>query len=126
MQKFSFLFVILFYAVSLTGQDSFVLSGYISYIETNEKLIGVNVLFPQLNIGATTNEYGFYSISVPQGDQKLLISYLGFKNLEQPIDLSQDLTYDIKLVPEFELLEEVVVNENVERLNLKSPQMSVN
>ena len=126
MQKFSFLFVILFYAVSLTGQDSFVLSGYISDIETNEKLIGVNVLFPKLNIGATTNEYGFYSISVPQGDQKLLISYLGFKNLEQPIDLSQDLTYDIKLVPEVELLEEVVVNENVERLNLKSPQMSVN
>jgi hypothetical protein len=121
MQKFSFLFVILFYAVSLTGQDSFVLSGYISDIETNEKLIGVNILFPQLNIGATTNEYGFYSISVPQGDQKLLISYLGFKNLEQPIDLSQDLTYDIKLVPEVELLEEVVVNENVERLNLKSP-----
>ena len=56
----------------------------------------------------------------------MLISYLGFKNLIENINLFKDQTLNIKLFPEVELLEEVVVKDNIERLNLRSPQMSVN
>ena len=69
MSKFYFLTLFLIYSYSLFGQESFILSGYITDVETNEKLIGVNVLLPELNLGTTTNEYGFYSISIPNGDQ---------------------------------------------------------
>jgi hypothetical protein len=126
MSKLHFFTLILIYSYSLLGQESFILSGYVTDIETNEKLIGVNVLLPELNLGTTTNEYGFYSISIPQGGQELLISYLGFKNLIENINLFKDQTLNIKLFPEVELLEEVVVKDNIERLNLRSPQMSVN
>ena len=126
MSKLHFFTLVLIYSYSLLGQESFILSGYVTDVETNEKLIGVNVLLPELNLGTTTNEYGFYSISIPQGGQELLISYLGFKNLIENIDLFRDQTLNFKLFPEAELLEEVVVKDNIERLNLKSPQMSVN
>lgn len=102
------------------------LSGYISDVETNETLIGVNVIFSDLKLGTTTNEYGFYSISLPEGTHQLLVSYLGFENYFDDITLTQDLRLDLKLNPETELLDEVIVNENIEKLNLKSPQMSVN
>jgi len=103
-----------------------VLSGYISDVETNETLIGVNVIFSDLKLGTTTNEYGFYSINLPIGTHQLTVSYLGFENYFDDITLIQDLRLDLKLNQETELLDEVIVNENIEKLNLKSPQMSVN
>ena len=126
MAKLYFLTLFLIYSYSLFGQESFILSGYITDVETNEKLIGVNVLLPALNLGTTTNEYGFYSISIPNGDQELIISYLGFKNFTEKINLLEDKILNIKLFPEVELLEEVVVKDNLERINLRSPQMSLN
>ena len=126
MSKLYFLTLFLIYSYSLFGQESFILSGYITDVETNEKLIGVNVLLPALNLGTTTNEYGFYSISIPNGDQELLFSYLGFKNFTEKINLLEDKILNIKLFPEVELLEEVVVKDNLELINLRSPQMSVN
>lgn len=126
MRNLFFLTTILICSFSLFGQQNYILSGYITDFETNETLIGVNVILPYLNLGTTTNAYGFYSISIPKGDQQLLISYLGFKNLAEKINISQDETFNPRLEPEAELLDEVIVNENVELLNLKSPQMSVN
>ena len=126
MSKHHFFALILIYSYGLFGQENFILSGYITDVETNEKLIGVNVLLPELNLGTTTNEYGFYSISIPNGDQEMLISYLGFKNFTEKINLLEDNILNIKLFPEVELLEEVVVKDNLERINLRSPQMSVN
>ncbi len=110
----------------LSAQTNFVLSGYISDAETNETLIGVNVILPDLKLGTTTNEYGFYSITIPQGEHQLIISYLGFGSVYKNLNLKEDLTENIKLTATAEVLDEVVVNENVELLNLKSPQMSVN
>ncbi|HAB27630.1 MAG TPA: hypothetical protein DCE27_07710, partial [Xanthomarina gelatinilytica] len=49
------------------SQDKVTLSGVVSDAESNETLIGVNILFPELQTGATTNEYGFYSITIPKG-----------------------------------------------------------
>ena len=54
MSKLHFFTLILIYSYSLSGQESFILSGYITDVETNEKLIGVNVLLPTLNLGTTT------------------------------------------------------------------------
>ena len=123
---FAFLLIYSLGCSVLFCQEKFTISGYITDVETNETLIGVNVLFPELNLGTSTNEYGFYSISIPKGDQKLLISYLGFKNLTENVKFYEDQTYNIKLLPETEVLDEIIIKDNIEQLNLKSPQMSVN
>lgn len=108
------------------GQERVTLSGYIIDQESNETLIGVNVVLPEIQYGATTNEYGFYSISVPKGTYELKISYLGYESRNEQIEFKETLSKNFKLTPEAELLDEVIVEENIELLNLKSPQMSVN
>ena len=126
MRNFYFSALLFFGLLGSYAQQNVVLSGYVTDVETNETLIGVNIILPKLNLGTTTNEYGFYSINLPQGQQQLLISYLGFENYLKELTLTQDLTLNVKLNPEAELLDEVIVSDNVEQLNLKSPQMSVN
>ena len=122
------LFFLFFFikASILLGQDKITLSGYISDIENNETLIGVSIIFPELKYGTITNEYGFYSLTLPKGSYQLQISYLGFENQILELELDKDLIQNYKLIPQAEVLDEVIVEENVELLNIKSPQMSVN
>ena len=89
-------------------------------------LIGVTVAFPELKTGTTTNEYGFYSITLPEGEYQLIVSYLGFTELTQTITLTTDTQLNFNLEEEAQQLNEVVVSENVERLDIRKPQMSVN
>jgi hypothetical protein len=110
----------------LFSQEKATLSGYIYDEESDETLIGVSVIFPELRTGTITNEYGFYSITLPLGNYEAQIRYLGFETVFTSLQLQQDLTQNFKLKTEAELLEEVIVEENVELLNIRSPQMSVN
>ena len=49
------------------SQEKFTLSGVISDEKTNETLIGVSIIIEELRTGTSTNEYGFYSITLPKG-----------------------------------------------------------
>ncbi|PHN92485.1 hypothetical protein CSC80_16160 [Maribacter sp. 6B07] len=120
--------IILFLSLSHTiqGQQKYTLSGTISEVSSNETLIGVTVAIPELKTGVTTNEYGFYSITLPEGTYTVLISYLGFEDITQQITLTENRRKDFLLIEEAEQLEEVVVTENVEKMDIRKPQMSVN
>jgi hypothetical protein len=111
---------------TITAQQKYTLSGTITEENSNETLIGVTIAFPELRTGVTTNEYGFYSITLPEGEYQVLVSYLGFKEIVQNIALDKDTKIDFKLTEEAEQLEEVVVTENVEKMDIRKPQMSVN
>ena len=91
------------------SQNRFTVSGTITEESSNETLIGVTVAFPELRTGTTTNEYGFYSISLPEGEYKILVSYLGYKEISQTILLNENKKLSFKLVEEAEQLNEVVV-----------------
>ncbi|MEP2281519.1 TonB-dependent receptor [Maribacter sp.] len=117
---------LLCFSFSSWGQQKYTLSGSIAESSSNETLIGVTVAIPELSTGVTTNEYGFYSISLPEGTYKVLISYLGFEDIIKEIELTENRRIDFLLEEEAEQLEEVVVTENVEKMDIRKPQMSVN
>ncbi len=108
------------------AQDKFTLSGTITDAGSNETLIGVNVIFPDLQTGTNTNEYGFYSISLPEGTYKMQISYLGYSIMTETLTFSEDKTINYKLIESTESLNEIIIEQDIERLNIKKPQMSVN
>ncbi|WP_299127682.1 TonB-dependent receptor [uncultured Winogradskyella sp.] len=110
----------------ILAQEKFTLSGTVTDSQSNETLIGVNIIIPEIQSGTITNEYGFYSITLPKGSYKIQISYLGFKTISETISLDNDLTKNFKLNEAAESLDEVVITEDIEALNLKKPQMSVN
>ncbi|HTG66381.1 MAG TPA: TonB-dependent receptor [Flavobacterium sp.] len=125
-KKNVFLFLVLFISIATFAQDKFTLSGIITDAKNNETLIGVNLYFPDLKIGTTTNEYGFYSISVPKGDQNLSISYLGYQSIQKNISLTQSTKMNWALNENGEMLNEVVVSDTKGRANTRTPEMSVN
>lgn len=108
------------------SKQKITLSGIITDAKNNETLIGVNVYFPDLKTGTTTNEYGFYSISVPKGNQKISISYIGYQNIEKSVSITQSTKINWTLNENGEVLDEVVIRENSGRTNTRTPEMSVN
>ena len=122
-----FLLILLICSLAnLSAQQKFTISGTISEAASNETLIGVSLVVPELRTGVTTNEYGFYSLTLPKGNYEIQISYLGFKDIRQTISLDKDLKINFQLEEQAEVLEEVTLTEDVEKLNIRKPQMSVN
>ena len=74
------------------------LSGYVTDATTGETLIGAGVFSG--NIGAVTNSYGFYSLTVPEGDIELSVSYIGYGRKTQKLRLEKDWTQDVALIPD--------------------------
>lgn len=107
------------------AQQKFTISGTISDASSNETLIGASIYIPEANIAVATNEYGFYSISLPAGTYTVQVSFVSFGTLQETIELNQDIRRNFSLNPGEEL-NEVVITENVNRANIKKPEMSVN
>lgn len=120
------LFLALGLSFGVNGQKKYTVSGTISEAASNETLIGVTILVQSLKTGVVTNEYGFYSLTLPEGEYTLQVSYLGFQTLNATLSLFDDKKLNLQLEEEAEQLEEVVVTENVEKLDIRKPQMSVN
>lgn len=112
-------------ALSLHAQETFTISGTISDADNGETLIGASILAVEQGQGTVTNEYGFYSISLPAGDSvKLVFSYVGFQSVVQNLVMNEDKKIDIELGQGVQL-EEVVVKANSYQEQVNSTQMSV-
>ena len=124
MFKYTLLFLSLWSTFVCYSQEKVTLSGTVTDSKTNETLIGVSVYIPELKAGINTNEYGFYSITLPKGDYSLNLSYLGYQTVSETLHLSGDLKKNYALVEQGQLLDEVVVTEKT-GTNIRKPEMSV-
>ena len=124
MKKLLIFFI--FFSTGLYSQEKITISGTVYENTSNETLIGVSVYIPELNAGTSTNEYGFYSLTLPKGKYTVQISYLGFITIKEQIKLTTNITKNFKLNEEAESLGEIVIQSDIEKLNVRTPQMSVN
>ena len=107
------------------SQEKYTISGTISDAKNNESLIGVNIGIAELKSYTSTNEYGFYSITVPKGNYTLNISYVGYSVVNEPISMQGNIKKNISLQGNNEQLEEVIITEKT-KINIRKPEMSVN
>jgi CarboxypepD_reg-like domain/TonB-dependent Receptor Plug Domain len=114
------------FAFPQTTQQKITLNGYIKDASNGETLIGATVYIKSRSSGAVTNEYGFYSVTLPLGQYEVNISYVGFVTQTKSIDLTTNTRLDIELVAEAEQLEEVVVQAELEQANAQNLEMSNN
>ena len=125
------LIIFLFYISSnyLQGQneEKYTLNGQITDAKSGEDLISATIYVPKLNIGATTNVYGFYSLTLPKGSYEVIYSYVGFENQVITLGLASDVTKDIELSESGSLMGEVVISaeKEDEDQNVSSTEMSV-
>ena len=127
LQKKGYLTVFLLLIFSTVfAQEKFTLSGTIADDSSNETLIGASVYIKELQKAITTNEYGFYSISLPAGTYTVQISYVSFVTKEETIVLKSNVRKNVNLSSNSEELQEVVISDNRKRAEIRRPEMSVN
>ncbi|HSD15406.1 MAG TPA: TonB-dependent receptor [Flavobacterium sp.] len=121
---FIILSLILFSNFSL-AQEKFTISGTVSDAGTNETLIGVSISVKNTKSFVVTNEYGFYSITLPKGTYEIAISYLGYESVSESVILNENATKNFSLKETGKQLDEVIITQK-NRANIRKPEMSVN
>lgn len=105
----------------------FTMSGYIQDAASGERLLYANIFEPRLQMGTTSNNYGFYSLTLPEttGDSlTIVVSYMGYQRWQQKISLTKDFWLTVKLQPVVIAGQAVeVVADAFDRIE-DSPQMS--
>ncbi len=114
--------LILFVQSAIIISQKITISGVVEDGSTGERLLGAFVL-DSLNMkGTSTNYYGFYSISLPAGQVKLVFSFVGYNITLINTYLTRDTSIDIKLFPK--MMDEVIVT-TARRNVIGSPQMGL-
>jgi hypothetical protein len=97
-------------AIRKQSQEQTTISGFITDSLTGEYLIGAIVYLKEHNIGAATNQHGFYSLNSPVKQARVRVQYLGYQPIEFSHQFTKNRTLDFKLSPNKTLIEEVVVS----------------
>ena len=106
----------------LIAQKKYTVSGYIKDARNGETLIGATVALKNNAKGISSNQFGFFSITLTEGKYELVGSYVGFQPLSIPIKLDSDKNINFDLSPR-EALTEVIVSSNKRDANVKNAQM---
>jgi hypothetical protein len=119
--------VLLFLCISsgLFAQNKFTISGFVKEKSSAEELIGANIVSEALSIGVTTNAYGFYSLTLPEGDYKIRYSFIGYQDTLITLSLIKSERLDVEMTPYAQELSEIVLEADAID-KIRSIEMSVN
>ncbi|HEY1060700.1 MAG TPA: TonB-dependent receptor [Daejeonella sp.] len=125
--EFKLLLLLFLCSSALIAQERVTISGVITDQASSESLIGVSVFIKEINSETVTNEYGFYSLTVPKGKYTIKIGYLGYLSQENIIDIKASIKKDYSLLASHQSLAEVVVISGENNIaEIRRPEMSVN
>jgi len=125
--KIKLVFVLSFSITTLFAQQQkFTVSGIVKDKKTGETIIGATVRVKELgNTGTASNEYGFYSLTLPSGTYSLMYSFVGFKEQLKEITLTQNQKNDALLEENTMQLQEIVVTAERKDANVTRAQIGV-
>lgn len=86
-----------FVLVPRPDDASHTLSGFVVDGTSDEPLVGANLYVPSLRRGTSTNQHGFYSVTLPADSIRLVVSYLGYEQKVLPLKLQSDRRRTIRL-----------------------------
>ncbi|MGA1977998.1 MAG: TonB-dependent receptor [Bacteroidales bacterium] len=126
MKRFFTFFAALIYGMTIWGQVRYTISGYIRDAKTGEELIGAGIAVREIpSIGISTNAYGYYSLTVPQGKYTLNINFIGYEMLSFPVEVDRSIKQNFSLKEKVTELNEVVVTSEKSNDNVTRNQMGV-
>ena len=80
------------------AQDKHTISGYIASSANGEALNSAKIYVPSINKGAITNNYGFYSLTLPSGIYEIEFRFTGLTTLKKTVDLTlENVTLNVEL-----------------------------
>jgi len=91
-------------------QGSFTISGTVTDSANHEIMIGATIYVKETGIGAISNNYGFFSLTIPEGNYTLQSSFLGYKTQTKMVNLKGDLLWNIHLKQVPFTIQEIIIN----------------
>lgn len=104
------------------------LSGFIKDARNGELLIGASIYLPGLNTGTVSNNYGFYSITLPAADSlAIVVSYVGYKSLTRQVRTGSDLSlaFELEHNQQQESIHNVTIGNDKREDNVKKNQSAL-
>ena len=125
-------FQLLIGATAVVAQAKFTVSGTIKDGRTGESIIGASVVLKKADpsvkttetIGAASNDYGFYSLTLSEGKYKLVVSFVGYEPQIVDLTLDRNQQRNVSLSDAAAQLETVVISSEKANRNVTSVDMS--
>lgn len=123
MQKM--IFTAIFYIISLSAfsQSRFTVNGFIKDSLSGESILGATITVNDQSKGVTSNQYGFYSITLDSGQYILTISHVSYISAQVVVSLDNILSLNINLLSKSSSIDEVIVYSRRRDANVKNAQM---
>jgi len=124
MKKNKLLLFFVIFPILLIAQNKYTISGYVEDISSNERLLNANIYETISGYGTTTNNFGFYSLTLSEGDINIYASYIGYQTQTIRLNLKKDTLINIHLNSELSL-DEIVITGYKDKPIQEKTQMSV-
>ena len=111
-------------AATAAGQSKVTVSGYMTDAASGESLISATLLDRISGQGAVTNNYGFYTLTLPAGEVSLEYSYTGYETVVKEFRLTRDTVIHVGLVFSPEMLSGATVTASRSEIGVRGTQMS--
>ena len=123
--KMKKLIAITFFLIPLfaIGQNKFTISGYVKDSLSGETLIGSTISVLGKSKGITSNQFGFYSITLPAGTYNFICSYVGYVSQIKTIELNKDVAFNFEILPKITTEQAVIISSKKRDANVKTAQM---
>jgi hypothetical protein len=116
---FSLIFLVI--GQASVAQVKFTINGYVKDSLSGESVIGATIALNGRSV--TSNQYGFYSITIDSGRYDLTASHVSFQTFAETVELTKNLQLNIFLLPKSAALNEVVVFSRRRDVNVRNAQM---
>ncbi len=123
-RKITVFFIINIFVISFYAQE-YRLSGYIYDSITSNVLTGASIYIKGTSPGTVSNNNGYYSILLKDGENTIIVSYLGYKSVEKTIKTATNISMDFYLKPGVISTGEVVVSTKDPRTNIESAETGI-
>ncbi|HZI01121.1 MAG TPA: TonB-dependent receptor, partial [Flavisolibacter sp.] len=122
--RFLILVLCLLFGLLANGQSKFTVNGYVKDSATGETIVGATITVVGQSKTVSTNQYGFYSITLDGGSYGLSVSHVSYFARQMDLSLTDNRELDILLPSKAAAMNEVVVFSRRKDANVRNAQMS--
>ena len=124
LRPIAWIFLLVILPFLSQAQEKYTLSGYVKEASSGEDMGGATIVVPANGAGTYSNTYGFYSLTLPEGEYEVEYRFLGYKTIKKTVKLTGKVTVTVELEEEGTTMDDVVITADKDDENVTGMEMS--